>query len=48
MKNTSVTFKEMKRKSYFIKNDTIKIYYNKLGKDCGVPADQIDVQLTTI
>ncbi len=41
-------FKDMKRSSDFIKNNNIEIYYNKLGKDCGVRADQIDVQMTVI
>lgn len=41
-------FKEMKRSSNFIKNNNIEIFYNKLGKDCGVSADQIDVQSTMI
>ena len=41
-------YQNLKEDEPFIKNDTIEIYYNKLGKDCGTRADEIDVTKTII
>ena len=41
-------YKNIKRKNKIIAQYPIEIYYNTIGKDCGVPKDQILLRKTTI
>lgn len=39
-------YENLKRQSPYLKGMQMKLYYNRLGKDYGVPKDQIDLQVS--